>query len=155
MQRVATSDPLPISEPSQQPLDVVELQHRAGLLSGAAAKFFQDFAGALDVDLVRHFDRSARVGSFGALRSSHRIERDIRGTPILAGHLSQHLLGHRLGTLTKLLKRALLSPRCAIEVAVAKRLLGLFHGLLGTAELRRRLHAELLHSLAELSEAIT
>ena len=57
--------------------------------------------------------------------------------------------------MAELLEGALFGARGAVEITLAKRLLRFIHGLLGAPELRGRLHAELLHALAELAELVT
>ncbi len=124
------------------------------MFASTLAQLLENLAGALDVDLVRHFDRSTEVGPFSALRTSHRIERHIRRAAEPAGHLAEHLLRHLLRALAKLLQRPLLGLRGTVEITSPQRFLGLAHRILGAAELRGRLDAVLLHALAELTETI-
>src|SRR5580700_6089195 len=130
----------------EQPLDVIEFLLRTADLTEALAQFLDDAAGALHVDLARHFHRGVIAVFMAAQRTAERIgvllgtrlaeAADPSGTLALP-HLLLHRLRQRLRTLAQSVERAALRIDGAIGIGVAKIAFGLAHGLASAAELIR------------------
>src|SRR5579862_4627118 len=128
----------------EQPLDVIEFLLRAAHIAKPLAQFLDDAAGALNVDLTRHFHRRVVAVLMPAQRPAKRIgillgarlaePADTAGTLALP-HLLLHRLRQRLRPLTQSIERAPLGVDGVVGIAVAKIAFGIAHGLAGTAEL--------------------
>src|SRR5438067_491185 len=130
----------------EQPFEVAALYVRAQRVAEALADCFEDLAGALHVDLVRHLDRAAVVGTLRGARPAKRIAVGILLAPaLLAAALvalhGLHLFHHVLGAAAQRFQRAALVADRLVAFALAKRLLGVAHGFAGFAEALVGLHA--------------
>src|SRR6516165_10330152 len=128
----------------QQPLDVIELFLRAGKVAEALAQFLDDAAGALHVDLARHFYRRVVAVFAPAQRPAERISVLLRARlteaagpagPGTAAHLLLHRLRQALRTFAQGIERAALRVHRAVGIALAEIAGSVAHGIAGVAEL--------------------
>src|SRR6516225_8787093 len=128
----------------QQPLDVIELFLRAGKVAEALAQFLDDAAGALHVDLARHFYRRVVAVFAPAQRPAKRIGVLLRARlteaagpagPRTAAHLLLHRLRQALRTFAQGIERAALRVHRAVGIALAEIAGSVAHGVAGVAEL--------------------
>src|SRR5262245_26569665 len=141
-------------EQLEQAFQVLKFDRRARRLAQAFAQLLQDLAGALDVDLIRHFDPDTWIRPVGALwRPPERLEFAVVVVePEARGHLVQHLLGHFTGALAQLLEGATFLLRGAVEIALAQGPLGPIHGFARAAELFGCIETEFAHAALQSAQ---
>src|SRR5690606_11813944 len=128
----------PVSEISthlEQAFEVVAFELRAERVAEAAANLFQDLAGALHVDLVRHLHGIAEIGSRRGAGASQRVAvgalpaAAFLAAAVLALHGLHHLLHHVLRAAPQRFQRLALLADRAFALALAERAFGAAHRL--------------------------